>query len=157
MGEENLVVKDLVVSIPKLTLGTFFTLLYNAVKKHPERPNQGSFLFDLIRVYLPKDINPGPNTLKTESSQYKNCSLNSSTWIPLGNKEYIKRILDSYENDFANGIKRTSAFLNKYFDLDDQYKIKRACMALVDVIVNDKTISKTALFYIQGFKNRIQN
>ena len=157
MSEENLVVKDLVVSVPKLTLGTFFTLFYSAVKKHPVRPNQGEFLFDLIRVFLPKDINPGPNTLKTEASQYKNCSLSSSTWIPLGNKEFIKRINDSYDNDFANGIKRMSAFIHKYFDLDDDYKIKRASMALIDVIVNDKTISKTALFYIKGFKNGIQN
>ena len=156
MSEENLVAKDLVTSVPKLTLGTFFTLLYSAVKRHPDRPNQGQFLFDLIRVFLPKDINPGPNTLKTEASQFKNCSLNSSTWIPLGNKDYIKRIIDSYDNDFTNGIKRMHAFLDKYFDMDDQYKIKRASMALIDVLVNDKTISKTAFFYVQGFKNGIQ-
>ena len=145
-----------IISVPKLTFGTFFTLLNIGKKSNSDGFSQERLLFKLMKTVDGSFNLPAGTTAKKQTSELRNCIIPTCSWLQLGDRNYITQISDLFERDYSKMIVEMSSFLNEFFDLSNDYKINRACKAILDVIYYDKTISNNAIFYVGKTKKPIE-
>ena len=145
-----------IVTIPKLTLGTFFTLLNIGKMSNATGFAQETLLFELMRVINPGLHYPGHNTIKSQTSGFKSCDIDYADWIPLNSLNFVKEVSDKMDTEYSEMLKRTSEWLHSYFDFEDDYKLNKTCKAVLDVISKDTSISDNALFYVESSKIPIE-
>ncbi|MCK9437854.1 MAG: hypothetical protein M0Q12_11695 [Synergistaceae bacterium] len=89
-------------------------------------------------------------TFKENTSSYKNCRKNSSTYLPFSvDSAEVRTFDDCVRGDYATVLTRMVSFTDDFLEVGtsakkDEYLVK----ALVEIIRNDKDIPDDSMFYI---------
>lgn len=131
--------------IPRLSGETFFTLILEARKPH--RISQEQCFKELLSIYDEKIKDWTGQGLKSTVSQYRNCTLkSSSSYIDFGNERrnlsFEERIRDNYPSVLSGMIE----FSVKY--LESSGKDKWLIAALLELIEEDTFIDDNVSFYV---------
>lgn len=143
--------------IPYLCGGTLFFLLVQAKKqrnKAREREKgQSDGLSDLnimeglIEVVTGSQSTAYSDSLKKNTSQFRECIINSSTYIPFEDVAIKSRFDEEIRHDYKVVLVRMNTFLEKFFD---RSRIEWVVQVLLHVLDLDVDIIDTDVFYAQS-------
>ena len=145
---------------PYLCGGVFLTQLMQArkpragVREHYAGDSDGlsdpETMLAFIKVMSPDFTAPAGQTFKENTSSYKNCRKNSSTYLPFSvDSAEVRTFDDCVRGDYATALTRMVSFTDDFLEVGtsakkDEYLVK----ALVEIIRNDKDIPADTMFYI---------
>lgn len=138
--------------IPFLCGGTFFFLISGikqgvSAREHAkgikDEVKNENIMDDLVFAVAGRRYNPG----KAEVSQYRSCSVNGSSGIPLDDKSIRDSFSDAVLHDYTSPHRRITEFLDKY--MVGQQQRTWFVKALLDIILHDDSIAEENCFYIK--------
>lgn len=97
-------------------------------------------IFNLNEVFIPDD-----KSLKTCTSEYKNCKKSLDSYTKFSVPLDKTRFDHDTRSDNSVALKLTSAFVSDFLDLN---KLERFILCILDMIENDKEIDENSEFYI---------
>lgn len=135
--------------------GTFLVLLLHARKQRvaarKKAGGQSDGLSDselftgLIQVAFPDFLPPTGRSMKTYTTNYKNCTLSSNEILPFEKEELIEAFDKSVTADYHEPLRRMKFFIEKY--IDDKNMGSWLVRAILEVVEHDSDI-RDELFYI---------
>lgn len=143
---------------PRLSGGTFFTLVLQALKQrtsargHITAERDGlsnpEVLSGLIRVINPDFIRPNKDTFSTNTSDYMKCKISRGTYFPFNEPATIDAFDRRVKNDYQVALASMSDFVNYFVDAGkavgkDVWLVK----ALIELIDADESIGGQERFY----------
>lgn len=144
---------------PRLTGGTFFVLLLQALKQRTSARKKydgdkdglsdPEVFVGLIKVINPEYQSPKIELLKTKTNQYKSCSLSNGTYLPFKNQAEIEAFDERVRNDYHEVLTDMSLFVSDFLEIGTMVqKDVLLIKALIDLIEQDDSISDDEEFYI---------
>ncbi|HFU3862580.1 TPA: hypothetical protein ACGPAZ_000211 [Streptococcus suis] len=144
-------------NIPRLCGGTFFTLLLQAVKPHNRshvtinggrvKLSNANVFRALIRVYDPTSYLPDDKSFNTMTSKYKNCNKIGDAYFRYEDAAIISAFEKDVLTNYPVPLYRMKEFVETYIDIDTPAKGTWLVRALLELIMEDSTISKATPFY----------
>lgn len=129
----------------RLCGGTFLYVVLQAISNKAKRRgtnNEGiresTCFVDLIKLGQKIDVYGDPDTIRQETSKYKYCKIEATSWMPFTDEGYVNRLKDKIENDYQTLLQDVVAWAEKYLDL-----IQHAdwlARAIVELFYFDETI-----------------
>lgn len=143
---------------PRLSGGTFFTLVLQALKQrtsargHIAAERDGlsnpDVLSGLIRVINPDFIRPNKDTFSTNTSDYMKCKISRGTYFPFDEPATIDAFDQRVKNDYQAALVSMSDFVNCFIDSGTAVgKDVRLVKALIELIAADDSIGGQEQFY----------
>ena len=135
----------------RLTPGTFFVLLRQAVKQRTKARDTVSGVSDglsepamlaaLIRVSRPDFQTPASgNTFNQQASEFRTCKrTQATTYLPIGSEDFAQEFTNSMESSVGTLIERTRDFSDKFLDVE--HKGFWLARALLTVLERDSSIN----------------
>lgn len=141
--------------IPYLCGGTFFFLLIQAkksrttvrerVKGKSDGLNDSAMMESLIQAINGKSTNAYGNSLKKNTSEFRECRINGSVHIPFNDPVTASTYDKDIKTNYDALLIRMTNFTEKFIG---QEKASWLGTALIDLIESDKTIPDSTLFYV---------
>ncbi len=145
---------------PRLCGGTFYVLLRQAVKQRNQArkncmgENDGlsepEMFKGLIRVFVPDFSDPARDSFKTNTSKYKKCAISSSAYLPFQEGSYISVFDAKVRANDLSVLQGMTDFADRFVDCANECKCNHLVKALLDLILQDSSISDTDVFYIES-------
>ena len=92
----------------RLCGGTFLYVVLQAISNKAKRRgtnNEGiresTCFVDLIKLGQKIDVYGDPDTIRQETSKYKYCKIEATSWMPFTDEGYVNRLKDKIENDLS--------------------------------------------------------
>ena len=138
--------------VPRLTLGTLFSLLIEAKPNTARSGRMDSnyaspgteprLLGDLIRILWPSNRDQwSPSTLENNTAKVKNCSkLVRIGWLPFDQASFVDEGCKTFEAKRKVALKATKEFLKKDLDAGSEYKISLLGRRILELIMLDDSI-----------------
>lgn len=108
----------------KVCGGTFLYVILLAISAKARRRglnNEGikesTCFMDMIKLGMKQDIIGDERTITQETSKYKYCKIEPSSWMPFTSEGYINSLNDRIENDYQSLLQDTVLWADKYLDL----------------------------------------
>lgn len=141
--------------IPTLTGGIFFTLILEARKQRLSARDtfggQSDGLSDpeilkaLIRVIVPDYLEPAKSTFKQNTSEYKSCRMNGSTYIPFTERTAVDDFSTELATDFDKVAVRMNSLINSFLEPS---KLNWLIRAVIETIEDDSSIPDGQTFQV---------
>lgn len=119
-------------SIDRLTPGTFFVLLQQALRPRtkardslagkPDGLSNPNVLQGLISIVQPDFTQPkAGNSFRQETSKLMNChSDGDTTYLPVGGEHFAQNFTHLMDNDLHAALERTKQFVDQFLDIDNK-------------------------------------
>lgn len=146
---------------PRLCGGLFLELIIRSLKtkatagEHYKGIKDGfddqSVLVGLIRISDKDYSRPSGGSLKTITSNYRNCKQATSTHLPFNDSATINSFDDMVQNNYCEALKRMTEFANTFIDIgkDTKREIWLA-KALLDVIRMDDSTDGEVFYCLES-------
>lgn len=148
--------------IPFLCGGTFLTQILRARKElmtftehtngQKESLSEQETFRRLISIYQLSDFHGG-TSLKTYTSQYKNCSNSLAAYAQFSDNDLHRAFDEDVKSDNSIALRMTAKFVQEFLDPSLWLQLVRS---LLDMIENDEDIPADDEFYITGDANAIK-
>lgn len=145
--------------VPKLTGGILFSLLLRERKqrytKQENTEGKADGLSDkyilqaLLEVANPTTELPSGDSAKTNSSQFKTCKIDKSSWFPLLSNDFIEAFEYQMNNCYSATLIRMNELFKNYIDKGPT-RTNRLGRSILDLIAKDTSIPDDAIFYIKN-------
>lgn len=143
-------------NVPYLCGGIFFNLLSQAKQQRATAKDQEHGISDglsdpnmmkgLYWVATDESSNCNPNSLKTNTSNFRACKINEAEGIPFGNYSIYRDFNNMVINNYDKALSRMHKFSIEFLE---QYNAINLVYILLDIISEDKGISDEEEFYVQ--------
>ncbi len=144
-------------NIPRLCGGTFLTLLLQAVKPHNRSHvtinggrvslSNANVFRALIRVFDPTSYLPDDKSFNTMTSKYKNCNKIGDAYFRYEDAAIVTSFDKEVLMNYHVPLYRMKEFVETYIDIDTPAKGTWLVRALLELIMEDSTISNATSFY----------
>jgi len=147
----------------RLCGGTFFTLLLEArkprfgVREHYMGASDGlsepNVLMALASVIVQDYQKPSQsmmNTIKGNTSDYKQCKNKGGTYFPFGDINALRMFDLKIKQNYGTALNEIAIFCEKFIQVQDSIKKdEKLVKALVELISEDETIPDEQKFYVE--------
>lgn len=133
--------------LPKYRLcgGTFLYVVLQAISSKAKRRglnNEGiresTCFIDMIKLGQRIDVYGDKDTIRQETSKYKYCKIEATSWMPFTNEGYVQALNEKIKSEYQTLLQETVAWADKYLDL-----VQHAdwlARAIVELFYFDETI-----------------
>ena len=135
----------------KVCGGTFLYVVLLALSAKARRRglnNEGikesTCFMDMIKLGMKQDIIGDERTITQETSKYKYCKIEPSSWMPFTSEGYVKSFNDRIENDYQALLQDTVLWADRYLDLIQHGDW--LVTALLELFYYDKDIDNDSTF-----------
>lgn len=101
----------------------------------------------LVQAITGNCLHAYADSLKKNTSQFRECHINGSTYIPFSDSSTVSNYDYNIKHNYNSALLRMCEFAEKYLD---QMKVTWLVRVLLDVMDQDTDISDNALFYVQS-------
>lgn len=146
---------------PRLSGGTFFTLMLQALRQRMKTREHYKDECDGLRdpevlIGLLTVINPDyaapynpKETLQTKANDFKSCKLSKGEYLPLGNSQEVKAFDKRVKTQYRLAFAAMTQFVSDYIEIGIAVKKDlNLVKALIDLVDSDESIRDEELFYI---------
>lgn len=143
--------------IPHLCGGTLFFLLVQIKqtrakarereKGYSDGLSDPDMMSGLVQAITGNCLHAYADSLKKNTSQFRECHINGSTYIPFSDSSTVSNYDYNIKHNYNSALLRMCEFAEKYLD---QMKVTWLVRVLLDVMDQDTDISDNALFYVQS-------
>lgn len=146
--------------IPRLTGGTFFNLLLQA--RRPGRTkrdaltgstdelSETNMLSELMKVAWDGIYTPAGSTLKNNTSLFKSCEMNHSSWLIFDDVNKIEEFDIGFKTEYPVYLKRMNNYTKMFLDPVNHLAYKRLAFQILELIQADETIDEDDAFYFNS-------
>ena len=139
----------------KVCGGTFLYVVLLALSAKARRRglnNEGikesTCFMDMIKLGMKQDIIGDERTITQETSKYKYCKIEPSSWMPFTSEGYVKSFNDRIENDYQALLQDTVLWADRYLDLIQHGDW--LVTALLELFYYDKDIDNDSTFLVSA-------
>ena len=142
----------------KLSGGFFLFLLLEARKEGYSRReriqgkksgiSEGDILEGLVKIVNPNIFIKDGNSKKTNTSQYKKCKINHSSWLPFNEVSFIESFNYQIENNYGILLQRTNKFVNDNLNINNLALLRKIGKEIFALFFYDESISGDDKIYI---------
>lgn len=133
---------------PKLTIGTFFTLLTSSMKVGIKSTKADYLVFnDFVEIIEKNDFIE--SSAIQQASRLKNCSIRSTIIFPFTYDYYIEKLEELFKNQYDIYLQKISLIIADNFPTNHD-SINALGRSLLELIYRDTSISDNDVFYIKN-------
>ena len=142
--------------VPRLSGGIFLSLLEASKKSSPVVRKQfganGSgisiieMLMDLVHIADPSRPFPSIENFKSSVTNYRKCDISKAAFLPFDDQGFKNTFSDRITQNYETVLADMNAFVQKYFDPDNESASVRLVKGLLETIQKDDSITDIDIF-----------